>query len=53
MNRLHFRHQGKALVAFATGNVAFLPMDESTRDMRMPEAHVGRFAPKGDTKYLK
>jgi prepilin-type N-terminal cleavage/methylation domain-containing protein len=49
----HFRHNGKAMVAFASGNVGFLKMDESTRDTRMPKANVGRFAPVGDTTYLK
>ncbi len=50
---IHFRHNGKAMVSFATGNVGLLSMDESTRDSRMPKANVGRFAPKGDTTYLK
>ncbi len=50
---VHFRHHGKAMVSFATGNAGFLDMEESTRDLRMPQANVGRFAPKGDTTYLK
>ena len=50
---VHFRHHGKAMVSFASGNAGFLDMDESTRDMSMPKANVGRFAPKGDTTYLK
>lgn len=50
---VHFRHNGKAMVSFATGNAGFLDMEESTRDSRMPQANVGRFAPKGDTTYLK
>jgi prepilin-type N-terminal cleavage/methylation domain-containing protein len=50
---VHFRHNGKAMVSFASGNAGFLEMDESTRDKRMPKANVGRFAPSGDTKYLK
>ena len=50
---VHFRHNGKAMVSFASGNAGFLDMDESTRDPRMPKANVGRFAPKGDTTYLK
>ena len=50
---VHFRHNGKAMVSFASGNAGFLEMDESTRDRRMPKANVGRFAPSGDTKYLK
>lgn len=49
----HFRHNGKAMVSFASGNAGFLPMDESTRDKRMPKANVGRFAPVGDATYLK
>ncbi|MEI8310774.1 MAG: prepilin-type N-terminal cleavage/methylation domain-containing protein [Verrucomicrobiota bacterium] len=50
---VHFRHNGKAMVSFASGNAGFLEMDESTRDPRLPKANVGRFAPKGDTTYLK
>jgi prepilin-type N-terminal cleavage/methylation domain-containing protein len=49
----HFRHGGKALVAFANGSVDFLPMDESTRDQRAPQANVGRFAPVGSRRYLE
>ncbi|MEO8205855.1 MAG: prepilin-type N-terminal cleavage/methylation domain-containing protein [Chthoniobacterales bacterium] len=50
---VHFRHNGKAMVAYANGSVDFLPMDESTRNPRMPTANVGRFAPYGSTRYLK
>jgi len=50
---IHFRHNGKAMVSFASGNAGFLEMDESTRDKRMPKANVGRFAPAGSTLYLK
>lgn len=50
---VHFRHHGKAMVVFATGNAGFLEMDESTRDPRAPEANVGRFAPAGSLKYLR
>jgi prepilin-type N-terminal cleavage/methylation domain-containing protein len=50
---IHFRHHGKAMVVYATGNADFLEMDESTRDMRAPEANVGRFAPRGSFKYLR
>lgn len=50
---VHFRHNGKAMVSFASGNAGFLEIDESTRDIRMPKANVGRFAPRGDTTYLK
>jgi len=50
---VHFRHNGKAMVSFASGNAGFLEMDESTRDTRMPKANVGRFAPVGNTMYLK
>lgn len=50
---VHFRHNGKAMVAFATGNAGFLEMDESTRDQRNPRANVGRFAPNGSTRYLE
>jgi len=50
---VHFRHRGEALVAFADSSLGFLPIDESTRDRRDPEANVGRFAPVGSTKYLR
>lgn len=49
---IHFRHGGKAMVSFATGNVGFLEMDPSTLDKRMPGANIGRFAPSGSTLYL-
>ncbi len=49
---VHFRHSGQAMVAFADGSVGFLPIDESTRDPRAPQANVGRFAPVGSSKYL-
>lgn len=50
---VHFRHGGQAFVGFADGSCGFLPMDESTRDNRMPEANIGRFAPSGSFEYLK
>lgn len=50
---VHFRHRGKALVAFADGGTDLLPIDESTRDPRMPTTNVGRFAPKGNTAFLE
>jgi len=50
---VHFRSGGKAMVAFATGNVGFIPMDESTRDHRAPRANIGRFAPQGDRSFLR
>ncbi len=50
---VHFRHRGKAMVSFASGNVGFLEIDESTRDSRLPKANVGRFAPVGSTAWLK
>ena len=49
----HFRHGGKAMVSFASGSAGFLSIDESTRDMRSPSANIGRFAPKGSTKFLE
>lgn len=39
---VHFRHRGRAMAGFADGSAGFIEMDESTRDNRMPEAHVGR-----------
>jgi prepilin-type N-terminal cleavage/methylation domain-containing protein/prepilin-type processing-associated H-X9-DG protein len=50
---VHFRHNGQAMVAFADGSAGFLPMDPSTRDNNAPKADIGRFAPKGSTKYLR
>lgn len=49
---VHFRHHGSAMVGFANGSAGFLPMDPSTLDTRSPKANIGRFAPKGSTKYL-
>lgn len=49
---VHFRHNSKAMVAFANGSAGFLPMDESTRDKRAPMANIGRFAPSGNPLYL-
>ncbi len=50
---VHFRHDGMAMVAYASGSSGFLPPDESTLDKRMPEAKIGRFAPVGSTQYLE
>jgi len=50
---VHFRHSGEAMVAFADSSVGFLPMEESTRDNRDPDADIGRFAPVGSTEYLR
>jgi len=50
---IHFRVNGQAMVIFADGSGGFLPMDESTRDKRIPEADIGRFAPPGSTLYLE
>lgn len=50
---VHGRHSGSAMVVYATGNVDFLTLDESTLDGRAPAARIGRFAPSGDPKYLK
>ncbi len=50
---VHFRHHGNAMVAYANGSAGFLPMDESTRDKRLPNANVGRFAPVGSKDHLQ
>jgi len=50
---VHFRYKGEAIVAFADGSVGFLPMDETTQDLRDPEAMIGRFAPVGSDLYLR
>jgi type II secretory pathway pseudopilin PulG len=39
---VHFRHNGYAMVAYATGSAELFPMDKSTKDRRAPEANVGR-----------
>jgi prepilin-type N-terminal cleavage/methylation domain-containing protein len=39
---VHFRHNGHAMVAYATGSAGLVRMDESTKDRRAPEANVGR-----------
>jgi hypothetical protein len=49
----HFRHGGKAMVSFANGSASFLPIYESTRDRRAPQANIGRFAPVGSTRFLE
>lgn len=50
---VHFRHGSSAMVSFADGSAGFLPMDPATKDARAPDANIGRFAPKGSTKYLR
>jgi hypothetical protein len=40
---VHGRHRGKAMVAYASGNVDFVELAESTLDRRAPEAKIGRF----------
>ena len=50
---VHFRHNGKAMVAFANGSVGFLDMEPGTLDTRAPSARVGRFAPRGNARYLR
>jgi len=50
---VHFRHGGKAMVAFANGAAGFLEMDPTTLDKRARSAAVGRFAPVGNAKYLR
>jgi len=50
---IHGRHGWRAMVVFASGNVGFLELDESTLDSRAPKASIGRFAPRGNAKYLK
>ena len=49
---VHFRYGDKALAAMVDGSIRELPMDPVTRDPRMPEANIGRFAPLLHTKYL-
>ncbi len=42
---VHFRHNGHAMVAYATGSAGLVRMDEATKDRRAPEANVGRLPP--------
>jgi hypothetical protein len=49
---VHFRFNGNALCAMVDGSIRELPMDPSTRDHRMPNANIGRFAPIGDRLHL-
>jgi prepilin-type N-terminal cleavage/methylation domain-containing protein len=39
---VHFRHNGYAMVAYATGAAGLVPLDPAMRDNRAPEANVGR-----------
>lgn len=39
---VHFRHNGQAMVAYAGGSAGLVPLDETTKDRRAPEANVGR-----------
>jgi hypothetical protein len=41
------------MVAYATGNAGFLPLDPSTLNRNAPGANIGRFAPRGSTLHLK
>ena len=50
---VHFRHNGRAMVAFANGSTGLLEMDPDTLDRRAPHAQIGRFAPRGDMRYLR
>lgn len=38
---VHFRHNGQAMVAYATGTAGFIPMSEGKADNRAPEAKIG------------
>lgn len=49
---VHFRFGGKALAAMVDGSIRELPMDPETRDRRMIEANVARFAPLGNPRYF-
>lgn len=50
---IHGRHRGLAMVAFASGNVGFVELDQTTLDPRAPSASIGRFAPRGEMKFLR
>lgn len=38
---VHFRHGGRAMVAYADGSAGFIPMSEGTVDNRAPGAKIG------------
>ena len=42
---VHFRHNGHAMVAYATGSAGLIKMDKNSMDRRAPEANVGRLSP--------
>jgi type II secretory pathway pseudopilin PulG len=42
---VHFRHNGHAMVAYATGSAGLIKMDVATKDRRVPDANVGRLPP--------
>lgn len=46
---VHFRHGGKAMVAYADGSAGFIPMTEGKADNRSPGANIGKL----DKKYLR
>ncbi len=50
---VHFRHRDQAMVAFANGAAGLLDADPTTFDSRAPDARVGRFAPVGNTRFLR
>ncbi len=50
---VHFRHNGRAMVAFANGASGLLEMHPDTLDQRAPDAQIGRFAPRGNARYLR
>lgn len=39
---VHFRHNGHAMVAYATGSAGLIKINESTKDHRALEANIGR-----------
>ena len=51
---IHFRHEGAlANFLFADGHIKALPMSPGTKDMRLPDANIGRIAPAGSLNYLR
>lgn len=50
---VHFRHGGRALAAFLDGSIREMDMAPGTRDMRLPSANIGRFAPVGSAQFLQ
>ncbi len=50
---IHFRHNDRALFAFADGHVGAMTIHPGTLDTRLPEANVGRITPPRSMEHLQ